>query len=502
MQIKRKRKKKKVVKVTVNTGKSRTTQKGYGKQHLMKAMNRDEKVAQNRKINTVLSAQLESIIKAISDPYDSDAIRIGSVYGSYATAALKLYQRQDGVFGNLSTPVNVADCTAFATRQPYRAFIAQVDCAAGFTYTTPAFNVPIPQEGGGNTAMPLDFPYLQYVNGAPLHGKALFPGIVRGDQGNYIFMQNGQSLNIYNANSTGDTLQVEFLAYVNGFHENAGPRISVPNGGIVTYTPAVGLFAGRGRNGIYIKLLVGGGAGPTTYTGTISLTAAATAVQRFWGFQTLPGLFDHSATTDAIKIYGVSLMGTNDAPPLNREGKVLATQVPEGVDFTTNVDYDDFASDEGVCVKEATNGMYGFLKPTKPEDFNFQSFGKGANALFTTASYLIGENSDYLAICFKVSQPLGQEVIWTACWGIEVRTQDQWYEVEAPHFTAATVEKALSLISHVPQFHENPFHMSDIWNWVKTSASDTYNWMKDTLPGAVSTAAELVKIGGMLVPLL
>ena len=53
------------------------------------------------------------------------------------------------------------------------------------------------------------------------------------------------------------------------------------------------------------------------------------------------------------------------------------------------------------------------------------------------------------------------------CFGIEFLTLDSWYSISAPPIRSALDDHAVKYLSKIPPFHENPMHMSDIWNAVK-----------------------------------
>jgi hypothetical protein len=239
---------------------------------------------------------------------------------------------------------------------------------------------------------------------------------------------------------------------------------------------------------------------------TVEYTQVGVTSTVEWAHFPTPFFAQNIASIDSFKIYSASIMYTNDASPLNRQGKIAGMQVPRGRSWTDFTTYSAIAQQSEASSMSAENGMYGYLKPTQPEDFNFKdrdtvSVTSGVTGV-RDVWFALRTDSDFLAVSINVTTPEGQDGFWTPAWQMEFRTVDQMREVGTAQNTEEEIDVAIRLLAACPQWYENPFHISSIMNWIGDKMNDAYEVARKILPGIVKGATTVAQIGAAVIPLL
>jgi len=210
-----------------------------------------------------------------------------------------------------------------------------------------------------------------------------------------------------------------------------------------------------------------------------------------WEHHHLPDFDNNAPSVKSIRISAASMMYTNDASPLNRQGKIAMIQSPEGSSWTDLVGPFTLVSElQGAVIKNAEKGAYGFLKPTKEDDFTAQKFTKCYGPDIVDSCYPLSGDA-FLAMTMEVKDLDGQDGYWTFAWGIEYYTTDVWRTISPPVIAAHDYEAGLEFIKSIPQFHENPTHLSDLWNSIKSAAKTVIGGIKQYGPMVMSGAQML-----------
>jgi len=81
----------------------------------------------------------------------------------------------------------------------------------------------------------------------------------------------------------------------------------------------------------------------------------------------------------------------------------------------------------------------------------------------------------------------------TVIHSIEYGTYDQWRQVATPGISREVCVKALEWLTNVPQFHENPTHISEIFKAVKAGA-------EQLLRGAIHYGPKLAMFAADVLP--
>lgn len=475
----------KLAKVVPSPARSKNPSKRAGKQAV--AMIKSNAATHNVEI----LGQIEKLLLAFAGPKDFPAVRLSNGWSSFDTALASLYYRRAAEFARLTTPGIVADTTAFVFRDAARAFVCPTATGA-FIYraTVPSILLtanPTPMRTGGLVGIGANLP----------HGPYLYPGVLEGSAREYYWLGSAtdptRGITITNNMAIGSVTAYLWM-YDQGVATQVANGVAAAGGGTTVLIGTADAYYGVD--------LVGAASGSVTIE--VKQTGAPVTIE--WAHRALPFLEQNITSMDSFKIYAASLMYTNDASPLNRQGKIAGLQVPRGRSWTDFTTYTTLAQQSEAKSMSAENGIYGFLKPTQPEDFNFKDRDTVGTLAGVTGVrdiwYALRTDSDFLAVSANITTAAGQDGYWTPAWQFEYRTVDQWRHVDAADNTDDEVDAAIKLLAAVPQWYENPFHISDIMNWIGDKMNDAYDVAKRVLPGIVKAATTVASIGGAVIPLL
>jgi len=213
----------------------------------------------------------------------------------------------------------------------------------------------------------------------------------------------------------------------------------------------------------------------------------------------LPMLFQNAASATSMRISAASIMFTNKASELYKEGKIVAAQLPEGISWTKYVcgesPYDNVASVNGSVALEAKNGIYGYMKPTKPSDFDLQSYLQfAASGVFGDSTWPLKERTSYLCVCMELITPQSRSGYWTLAAGVEYETNDVWRQKGNAMVSPDAYSEALLFLKSATQFTENPMHFGKIWGSIKKTASKVGRAVEKYGPSVLKGAAALAAL--------
>jgi hypothetical protein len=208
----------------------------------------------------------------------------------------------------------------------------------------------------------------------------------------------------------------------------------------------------------------------------------------------IPALEFNAPSAAGIRMISQSFMFTNKASELNRQGEVAMVQAPEAKSWTKWLvgasPYTNVSSAAGSQRLPAYNGIYGFLKPTKPGDFDFRNYISYSGNILIDAKYPLKEESAYLVFAASITNTAGRDGYFTRANGIEYQTIDVWRPIEKSIVPSSDYSAALNLLKEIPAFHENPLHVREIVTKVKNALQKGIGWIKNHR-AALSTAAGL-----------
>jgi len=438
------------------------------------------------------SAAINQFLSGLTLPRDYLMPRLPN--GSDPTALANPWSRYDAAFAGspVAGPLNTNECVGFVFRDALRYFVSTVGLAAQSVYTGVfGVNVAGPVEafptfwgtGGGLPCVSPDKP----------HGDYIYPGRVGpADQHRGWLMNNGDSLQVIlntGLYPVGQTVYCMIKQVSNGIWQDYVLTSFAGGTGIVTNTtviPTTGYYA---ITFAYTANVI------IQNSGTLNLYVGGAGATVF-GQKALPNFSTNFSFVDAIRISSVSLMYTNTASPLNRQGQIVGIQVPKGSSWTQWTSFGTLVADKKSKILDALNGMYGFLKPTSADDFNLQVYELPDFQLNTAAGsemvFDLYPKSDFLALVAQVNIAAGQTGYWTLGAAVEFTTQNQWIELHCADLSHEEMQMALDFLVNVPQWHTNALHWDDIWESIKGAARDTWSAVKEIAPIALAAAPLLL----------
>jgi len=242
---------------------------------------------------------------------------------------------------------------------------------------------------------------------------------------------------------------------------------------------------------------------------------SATTAQGAFSIQVMPDFLHHSDEIRSMRSLAVSALLTVDAPELSRGGRVSARQLPEHDMWWLYRGDDSFrvGSTSGGVVFPGETGVYGFLKPTSEDDFRLfdpyigavlESTGAAPADSSVTPSYhwnpisppggwlMLSATGVTSTITVDPTPPFtSAQAHLTLSWSMEYTTNSTWFMTTHASVSAREWSNAFAIIKDMPQFHENPFHFSDITNWLKGAAKTVWNYAPRILGKVSEVVPEL-----------
>jgi len=177
---------------------------------------------------------------------------------------------------------------------------------------------------------------------------------------------------------------------------------------------------------------------------------------------------------ETFRANGMMLMFSNTANKLYQNGDICGWQVPksQAYQLVAQKGYRSLVTAPGGSGNYlAEKGLMGFYKPSAATDMQFLAVGSEGTEQ-ASKSYPIVPVSDFLAICANIPTKEGRVGRWTLAVNAEGRAETPWFAHTLDDAnTRATCLRALDLVASVPQWHENPLHISDISKALKAGVS-------------------------------
>jgi len=337
----------------------------------------------------------------------------------------------------------------------------------------------------GQIAFPICPQSLGFVQGTDIHGPVLYPGrIAKSDPQRGFLVTQGTTISVLLVsalNTSGVNTNVRL------FRLDGDQWVVEPNaGGVMTFssvgtTNSFVVPIDSIHPSTYYTFRADNGSANNQYTFQVTLTMAAASSSTLaaaWGQLCLPDFEDVVGYVEAIRIPAVSCMYTNTSSDLNNQGQITGVQLAAGQSFLDNCVYSDLSQDRKSTTLNIKKGLYGPLKFKSPSDLDFFIPTTIEDDKLTGAfapnnadtTFNIIPTSDYLVISASCGIAGGQEGYFTLAWGVEFTTQNQWQEVEISLINNKEYDDAIEIISIMPQWHENDFHVSDIMDFLGSAA--------------------------------
>jgi len=212
--------------------------------------------------------------------------------------------------------------------------------------------------------------------------------------------------------------------------------------------------------------------------------------------QSLPNYDVNVGSCNTVRILSASVQYTNTTQELQQNGDVAMYQFSAGEHWTelvpTTGGYNLFSTPQGSYFGKAAKGSFGFLKPGQPTDFLLRTNVQVENGLLIDSYYPLDHESSYLGMYITQSTtaaiPTG---VLQYQWGLEYESEDVWRDVQISQVNCEDYRRAFTLLKEVPAFHENPLHLAQIWNAIKSGA-------KTVIDGAIKYGPIVAKVASYL----
>jgi len=445
---------------------------------LVKAVTRLEPKKTHHQVpQSVSTSQVQRIAASITNPMESRPVRFRDAFSAKETALSSPFIRMDAAWNTTSGSTLMAADTimAFQFRDIYRSLVvydanlnnlnAVYDFAVsnGLTTSTDCTSII---EIEPDAVIAVEAPYAVPHSSSQWkpHGDMMWCGRANDHPASFFFINGGSGhsdyLNIYFSSpiaGAGD-LVIRLLRYENGIVQTHSTWESPVGAANASFT-----INSSGYFGIEIAC------GPTmNYLSVTRITficAGATFRHLSAG-----GLDANIKAVGDHRVLSSSLMYTNKAAPLNLQGEIVGMQYSGSRpwDVVAAGGFKGIAESNGSTIYRADKGMYAFIKPTGPENFQLKNGPVNVSGHITRAGFMLDAPDPYVVIAVNVDQENGRDGRWTSCVHIEYETTDTWRPVLQPDADPEAYRDAFLIIGRMGQFSHNPNHLSKFWNSVKS----------------------------------
>lgn len=201
------------------------------------------------------------------------------------------------------------------------------------------------------------------------------------------------------------------------------------------------------------------------------------------------------------RVTAVSLRYANTAAAAYRQGEFTMYQSPKNIQWYHYINSTNTMSKKSDSITDTViNGTYMFLKPTELDDFEFQDDYELTDAFAMSMSHWpLETNSDYLVLRMDIDPnvtgtPTGQKGFFRVDYGIEFITDNIYFDIAHPEVSQAEFDKALRRLQDIPQFHENPTHLQNLFSYFLQGARGVINGITRYAPAAARIAQSAVPL--------
>jgi len=313
---------------------------------------------------------------------------------------------------------------------------------------------------------PLPIAYAQpdSLNVYAAHGPKLGVGISNGNK-TYLWSQANYTW-LWNGTAADGTQVIRVFKWT--------PRGEVCIGDFIKST-----FSGAGAAGLhvdgYIRFEIY--AKNATSGDLVMNNIGAQSIAPELQFSCTTGVFCHKSLPDypskcdaaeKVRMLSVGVLLTNTTAEQTRGGKICSKQISGEEPWYEYAlrGYDSLARTANADLRDAINGVYGWLKPTTISDFEMTDL-VDLNTSGTLMKFAFDLDSvrSYLAVYAVMATTFTAQI--TASANIEFESDDQWFQRGRSKIQTVVFEEALQACAGLPQFDENPTHMDDIMRNVR-----------------------------------
>lgn len=455
------------------------------------------------------------IAEGITNPGRTKPTRFRSVYSSRATAVAKPFSKLNAEWHTSASPAtNQLPETAMFAALFRDIFRAQVVYKANPTQKEAAYKAVFTNGKEASADMSwttvdssrdIDVSILYWnVDSSSTwspHGDRQYVGLIKGDQKTYTWLDH--------RTGATSTMSIAFNAAITNANDVVIVLYKWDNG-VVTEFAQHGNSAGSSQivfsiteSGYYGFKVIGPGraAGASNLHPTAMAWATDSDI-----FAHLPAatLTQNLAAINDNRVLAASIMYTNTASPLNKQGKIAMLQFGSGFSWHTlaTAGFDQIADSNGAIAIPINEGMYGYLKPTGPDDFDLQKGAVAINSEVVECGFILDGPHEYIVCIADVTTEGGRDGYFTFNHHVEYETTDVWRDQEYPGANPKEYEDALLLISKLTQFSTNDNHLTKFIGQVRNLLSKGVNAAEIAIPKAMSFLEKVGPIVGTIASIL
>lgn len=379
---------------------------------------------------------------------------------------------------------------AYLFRQPLRNLVTLQRTASTFTYNAVFTSMAGSPTAPSNTTTWVNpivsdtawFPiaYMSTTQSGAPHGPAitngatstsyLYMGSIESSPGaNFIWMGLGDSITFTSSTGTGtDTLYATYLI-------NPGstvPEVMQPwEAGVSSATNTTLTINGTALLPGYYAFSVLGSASPWTYA--VKLVVAAGDVL---AHQSLPFAASHPTWMQSVRVNATSLLISNIASAIYREGPVYGALITDESDFRSYTTTTSLTTRSRYRSGSNSKGLYGWLPPVGARAMERRPAIETSGPVFVATNFYLDDGTAYEVFRVDCTSQQGSvapalDFIATLQTSVEYTTTDQWAELEFSTVDAVNALRCLQTAARCEVFAENPLHLHDITSFVGKAAS-------------------------------
>jgi len=341
--------------------------------------------------------------------------------------------------------------------------------ASGTNSTT--WHVPAPGD-----VEPLPLVYMSCAtagapHGPPVSGTSyLYTGALRDYPMAFVWMG---PLDVFNFSATGgtgtDVITVTYLANPGSTDPqlaDLATTYSVTSAATTSFPSSGSITAG------YYAFTVKG-ATTTPWTYSCNLVVAAGDVLCHYS---IPSAISHISLLSSARVTATSLLVSNVASELYREGPLYAALITDETDFRKLSTAPDITTRPTFKTGSNKLGIYGWLPPIGANAMLRRSIISSQGAVVTGTSFYLDDGVGYEVFRIDSTATGGSaapalDFVATLQTAVEYVTTDPWVELEYSAIDVVDAQRALQVCTRCEPFADNPLHMSDIMSFIGRAAS-------------------------------
>lgn len=250
---------------------------------------------------------------------------------------------------------------------------------------------------------------------------------------------------------------------------------------------------------------------PTTYTLQIQCRCTSS-----WAHHYVNHALLNLQNIGRNRVLGTSFLLQNEASVMNKQGNVVAMQIPAGLDWYQAFAgsglgfYSTLFDDDNSRTFLLETGIYGFKRPKGSQDFDWENevdnlsvpngtTATGGSVGFVSRAYFqLDCPCDFLALAASANTLGAGDCLLSTAAGLEYTTQNSWLEKSTPVISESAFKLGIATLREVDQFYENPIHIPSLMDAI-SSGMRTMAPIVGLFPGLGPALAGGLATGGSIV---